>query len=111
MTKELIENFEDENSKESQDNNVANIITISLTVLVFLLWAFFGNNLPLLHPYTGLIMFTLAVVNMVGIAFQPLGLISSICTLTLLVILILVKLSRGKKLQAYSLRSYKSFSA
>ena len=114
MTKELTENFKDndEDSNESPDNNsVVNIVTISLTVLTFFLWAFIGNNLPLLHPHTGLTMFTLSVLNIVGIAFQPLGLISSICTITLLVILILIKLSRGKKLQAYSLRSYKSFSA
>jgi hypothetical protein len=114
MTKELIENFKDNDDdlKGSQDNNsVVNIVTISLTVLTFFLWAFFGNRLPLLRPYTGLTMFTLAILNIVGIAFQPLGIISSICTITLLVTLISVKVLRGKKLQAYSLRSYKSFSA
>jgi len=113
MTSEIIENFEDSNGDASnKDDTVVTIITLSLTALTFFLWMFFGNNLPLLKPYTGLTLFLLSIINFVGLAFQPLGLISSICVITLLIILIFVQISRGKKLQAYSLRgSYKSFSA
>jgi hypothetical protein len=112
MTSETIENFEDSNGDASnKDDTVVTIITLSLTALTFFLWMFFGHNLPLLKPFTGLTLFLLSIVNFVGLAFQPLGLISSICVLTLIVVLISVKLSRGKKLQSYSLRgSYKSFS-